>query len=53
MQKNTKYLQKNLHISKKCSTFAPAFDKFVRRKSSNRKSAATLAQLVEQRIRNA
>ena len=27
MQKNTKYLQKNLHISKKCSTFAPAFQK--------------------------
>ena len=42
MQKNTKYLQKNLHISKKCSTFAPAFDR-----------NATLAQLVEQRIRNA
>ena len=33
-------------MSKKCSTFAPAFDK-------NNKKHATLAQLVEQRIRNA
>ena len=40
-------------MSKKSSTFAPAFDEIVHRKSSNRKCIATLAQLVEQRIRNA
>ena len=39
MQVFSKKMQKNLVNSKKSSTFAPAF--------------ATLAQLVEQRIRNA
>ena len=39
MQNNFKKMRKYLRMSKKSSTFAPAF--------------ATLAQLVEQRIRNA
>ena len=42
MPKYKIFLQKNLRISKKSSTFAPAFVK-----------NATVAQLVEQRIRNA
>ena len=44
------FLQKNLRISKKSSTFAPAF---VKMKARATRFAATLAQLVEQRIRNA
>ena len=42
MQNNFKKMRKYLRISKKSSPFAPAFAHF-----------ATLAQLVEQRIRNA
>ena len=40
------FFTKYLRISKKCSTFAPAFE-------ISLKKHATLAQLVEQRIRNA
>ena len=42
--------QKYLHISQKSSTFAPAFVIFA---LVNRNASAIVAQLVEQRIRNA
>ena len=53
-----KKMQKNLLISKKSSTFAPAFDRrahfALRRKSVSRKGTppGAIAQLVEQRTEN-
>ena len=49
MRMNAIFFIKYLHMSKKCSTFAPAFGK--QQKACH--VLATLAQLVEQRIRNA
>ena len=46
MQNIFKKMHKYLHMSKKSSTFAPAFNE-------KHLHFATLAQLVEQRIRNA
>ncbi len=54
---NALFFTKYLRISKKCSTFAPAFEKqqLIAKFLANKLPAifATVAQLVEQRIRNA
>ena len=42
-----------MHISKKSSTFAPAFGNFGSHNATLRNASAIVAQLVEQRIRNA
>ena len=47
---NAIFFTKYLRISKKCCTFAPAFEKQSKIYATR---LATLAQLVEQRIRNA
>ena len=45
--------QKYLHISEKSSTFAAAFGNFGSHNTTLRSASAIVAQLVEQRIRNA